>query len=102
MARCKECGREINEKDKRCNYCNSRILPITAKKILNQTQTAAKSVASKTAESSVSLFHKTNDGVKQFREKQDIRKIEKKEQKISKLQKQIDKKKNKQEKELPH
>lgn len=91
MITCKECGREINPNQKRCSYCKSRIIPITAGKVLNQTKKISSTAINKTVDTSTAVLNKTGKGIKQLKEKQQKKSIEQKKKKIEKLQKQIEK-----------
>lgn len=88
MITCKECGREINPNQKRCHYCQSRIIPITAGKVLKQTKKLSTTAINKTVETSSSVLNKTGKGIQQQKKS-----IEQKKKKIEKLTKQIEKKK---------
>lgn len=91
MITCKECGRKINPNQKRCNYCQSRIIPITAGKVLKQTKKLSETAISKTIDTSSNVLNKTGKGIKQLKEKQQNKSIEQKKKKIEKLTKQIEK-----------
>ncbi|UUV98894.1 hypothetical protein [Vagococcus luciliae] len=91
MITCKECGREINPNQKRCSYCKSRIIPITAGKVLKKTKKISSTAINKTVDTSSAILSKTGEGIKQIKETQQKKSIEQKKKKIEKLQKQIDK-----------
>ncbi|MGX6969612.1 hypothetical protein [Vagococcus bubulae] len=93
MITCKECGREINPNQKRCSYCKSRIIPITAGKVLKQTKKLSTTAINKTVETSSSVLNKTGKGIQQLKKQQQKKSIEQKKKKIEKLTKQIEKKK---------
>lgn len=90
MTRCKECGREINDSDKRCSYCNSRIVQITAGKFFNRTKDISAAALSKTVETAIDTYDKTSTQWKLLQEKQHKQTIEKKKRQIEKLEKKLE------------
>lgn len=89
MAHCKECGREINVSDKRCSYCNSRIIQITAEKVFSKTKEHSAAALSKTLETAVGTYDKTSEKLKILQEKQYLKTIEKKKSQVKKLEKKL-------------
>lgn len=93
MITCTECGREINAGQKRCNYCNSQIIKITASKILNKTKKASSHAIEKTAKTSSLFYNKAADNFKNLQEKKQEKSIKNTQKKINKLQQKLENKK---------
>ncbi|MDT2864168.1 hypothetical protein [Vagococcus carniphilus] len=93
MINCKECGREINEGKKRCAYCQSKLVPITSKKLLNKTMNTSKLVAKSVVDTSSTVSQKTKRELDKMRATQQQKSIIKKKKKIEKLERQIEKSK---------
>ncbi len=91
MTNCKECGRQINEGKKRCTYCQSKMVPITAKKIFNKTKDTSVWVAKKTTKTSSNLTQKASEEIAKIKTLQQQNSLENKKKKVAKLQQQIEK-----------
>lgn len=89
MITCTECQREINPGQKRCNYCNSRILQITASKLFNKTKSVSNAALEKTSETTSEFYTKTTEGIKSLKDRTREKKIINTQNKIKKLQQKI-------------
>lgn len=89
MATCKECGRVVNDGDKRCWNCNTKIVPITLRKVFNKTKEFGLEGASKIVSKSSELYDVASDEFDQLQKKSKKKSIERKKEKIKKLEKQL-------------